>query len=29
MWGFTYEDDEDGKGLTRVCFAPPAEPPSK
>jgi len=24
MWRFTYEDDEDGKGLTRVCFQPPA-----
>jgi 3D (Asp-Asp-Asp) domain-containing protein len=27
MWQFTYEDendDEDAKGLTRVCFAPPA-----
>ena len=24
MWRFTYEDDEDGKGLTRVCFEPPA-----
>jgi hypothetical protein len=29
MWRFTYEDDEDGKGLTRVCYAPPAEQPSK
>lgn len=24
MWQFTYEDDDEGKGLTRVCFAPPA-----
>jgi hypothetical protein len=24
MGRFTYEDDEDGKGLTRVCFQPPA-----
>jgi 3D (Asp-Asp-Asp) domain-containing protein len=29
MWRFTYEDDEDGKGLTRVCFAPPTDQPSK
>jgi 3D (Asp-Asp-Asp) domain-containing protein len=29
MWRFTYEDDEDGKGLTRVCYAPPVEQPSK
>lgn len=27
MWRFTYEDDPDGgKGLTRVCFQPPATP---
>jgi 3D (Asp-Asp-Asp) domain-containing protein len=27
MWRFTYEDDSDGgKGLTRVCFQPPAAP---
>ncbi len=26
MWQFTYEDDEDGRGLTRVCFQPPATP---
>ncbi|MBV9215623.1 MAG: hypothetical protein JO053_05550 [Acidobacteria bacterium] len=26
MWRFTYEDDEDGKGLTRVCFQPPPSP---
>ncbi|HYJ92498.1 MAG TPA: 3D domain-containing protein [Pyrinomonadaceae bacterium] len=24
MWQFTYEDDEDGKGLTTVCFQPPS-----
>jgi len=32
MWQFTYEDDPDGgKGLTRVCYQPPAAvaPPSK
>jgi 3D (Asp-Asp-Asp) domain-containing protein len=23
MWQFTYEDDEDGRGLTRVCFSQP------
>ena len=28
MYQFTYEDDPEdgGKGLTRVCFAPPSEP---
>lgn len=26
MYRFTFEDDEDGKGLTRVCFTPPSSP---
>jgi 3D (Asp-Asp-Asp) domain-containing protein len=26
MQEFTYEDDPDGKGLTEVCFTPPAQP---